>query len=884
MEISVKFIIKNKSVEESLDSFDELKVVFEKSGSEITSIAIRDAEVPDKTLETLLKLITSNVQKPFELELNDIQIDPRLFKYLIELLNNNRLTGLILPDSIPNETCFANICIAARKCTSLRSLDLQGFAKISNETLTELCEMIKENLSLNELLVSQLDLKREQVFLLLKTLRRNSTLSYFYLADSKLTEKEWALLEKIQTRNIKLKKLLTEKKYQTIANLLFTKFNQNNLIYANCIINLIKHYPPEANSVFLEDGETLLKLIDLYLNENILGRLIIKDGNKIVEQHANRDALLAPENEQTKKHWQQHTRKVKLILAAIHAYCPAVSDYSSSELEELYKKYVNEHKRYFSADYSDDSDSDDELILNQKKAADTTKTKHFSEVMKCQDDDFWKKTKRVTKLNAGLTIKLAKVTKTLADKALKDAKTTITQNPLVRATIPAPSKNAKKYFVAKFRGLNYMQDRWSTAARRYHYKMQETGKPQFSEAFLKMLPFDFYTELSHTNDYTIKQHAKKLTAQAIEFRKKYQQLNTTGPFLAKTVKPKAEYYVFDTPTDYLQHNFSNGIHQHLLQLKNCRNTDIFKIFPNAYNYAIATGDKPHHCLRYALGLKKYYHDNFKVQYNQDGSIVHSHAGKVLIILQEAGEFVSQDSCNRVLPSQYAGRVPLAKLITPELETSYIGYIPGKFIFHQTNIKFPSFHKGYKRIYEIKYGMDLELYTQFQRLIKDTQIESPKRDTVIELLKEWLCAYHEVLLLKIAEREASRRNGALIYVDYKNNHSTQPDIDPFTGGDANANTRNHLHLLQDIRWRLGELYSEYLTQEQTFGYVSLEHCKAGTAALIKSDDEILKLAKEITIPPVTTLYNATKDKKISAEMAKVNEARKILEKSHYRPFS
>lgn len=897
MYITIQRRKQDKTTEEAVNSLVELKTILEQSPAEIIAISICQADIephedlPYSELQSIFNLINSKATNLRKLDFTDSKLDPKLFKSLSELLTTNRLTELLLSDSIKDEASFSEICYAATKCKSLRFLDLQGFSALSNQAVLTLCNMIKENNSINELLVTNLELEENQVSWLLESLNQNTTITSFCLWDSELTEQEYHLLDEIQKRNKYFKylnSLFEEKEYTKIAEVLFYSLKENNFVVVNCILHLIKinrTQSQQTNSeVFGQDADTLLKLVDLYLNESILGRLFIKDRNVVVAEYPNRDALLAPENTHSKEYWQQHAKKVDLILALIHAYYPASTNCNRATLNRFYEDNVNKNGRYFSADYSDDSDSDDESVLKGKKVGDPARSKHFSEIQTFHNVEFWKKTKRITprntprtQINAGLTGKLSGIVNASVA-ALAPAMKTITGH-IERAKIPGilSMTNATRLFVAKFRGLNYMRDRWDLIAKRYHYKMNEVNQPQFSETVLKTLPFDFYTELNSTNDYTQKEYSSRLLLEAENLRQNYRQLKTRGPFLAKTVKPSKRYYVFNTPNDYFQHGFSNGINQHLLEVRDNRELDIFAIFPNAYNYAIATSDRPYHSLKYSTGLKEYYQDNFEVRYNQDGSIINSHAGKIYIILQEANQFVSEDSCNRLLPLNHSGKVPLDPLITPELESSYIGYIPGELVVYQTVIKFPSFNKPYKKIFEIKYGMDLELYTQFQRLIKGTAVGSEERAAVIELLKEWLCAYHEVLLLEIAQRAAQQRGGSLIYVDYQNNVANEPDMGPFTRG--HIDSQNRTHILQDLRLRLGEIYSAFLAKDKIpFGFISSADLKTRMEALVKDHNEMVALGKNVKIPEVSMLYNDIRDKKISRDDAQAQIASEIIRSS------
>ncbi|MBX9705299.1 MAG: hypothetical protein K5Q00_03505, partial [Gammaproteobacteria bacterium] len=141
-----------------------------------------------------------------------------------------------------------------------------------------------------------------------------------------------------------------------------------------------------------------------------------------------------------------------------------------------------------------------------------------------------------------------------------------------------------------------------------------------------------------------------------------------------------------------------------------------------------------------------------------------------------------------------------------LETSYIARTPN--VIYQQEVKFPSFDKHYKTIYEIKYGLNIKLYNQFQHLIQNTPLESPERKAVVTLLKEWICAYLEVLLLSIACEEATngapgRPPGKLVYVNHEDNAVLIPDKNPKTKGDENAPARNRTNVLENLRYVLAD---------------------------------------------------------------------------------
>lgn len=556
--------------------------------------------------------------------------------------------------------------------------------------------------------------------------------------------------------------------------------------------------------IFANDTETLLKLMDLYLVENTLGTWTIKDRNGTSIFYPNRDQVLGQTAPHAQSLWQQHELKLQTVLRAIRALAPWLN---SSNIKYWYNQKIQERQRYFSADISDDSDSDDESAFNRGDTDErTSRHRHISSKFA---PEFWQQTRRTTDREAGLIDKIKKVL-TFNEKTISELQNEIKKKLQERATLPSTS-NAQfaKKFVAHFRGINYMADRWSTTARRYHYYTNEVGQPQFSETVLKELPFDFYRELGQNHDFlTDPKLLSLLNRVAQQLDESYQSLSYSA-HVGNTLRPKKEPYFFSSVRDYLQHQFSNGISEHLLILKQWRvqSPEFRRHFPNAFNYAIAAGDRPYHSLKYALGLKEYYANDFALHYNADGSLQNSHAGKIYIILQEVEEFLRNPSINRVMHMCYAGRAPIDPMVVSELETSFISAIPGHNVVYQLPIKFPSFHKSYKKVYEVKYGMDAELYMYFQHMIRKTQPETPLRNAVITLLKEWLCAYFEALLLRIAQDEANKKGGVLTYVNHDNSLTDIPEQRPYSPGNENVPTRNLVHTVENVRWWLGSCFKE-----------------------------------------------------------------------------
>lgn len=599
---------------------------------------------------------------------------------------------------------------------------------------------------------------------------------------------------------------------------------------------------------------TVLQLIDFYLREYNLGTWTFMNSNGTIDKVLpQRDGEL-----QHPKAKDLYNEKFKLMEATynvIIALQPTLTSEIGNRkkvLKKFYDTNVTNTQRYYTFDESDDSDLEDERLLS----SDTTNSRKHrlleQESRLTQHPEIWKRSKRTTEKKAGLVDKLpgaiASPDKLL--EAIEAIQKSLIQNQQKRAELPPFDRDdGALEFVALYRGNNYMSDRWTNPARREHYYSDETFKPQFSEAALKKgLEADFYTQLTRdTNPYRQPKLMQELTTLSETIRTAYANLYPRGHIVKSTLSPsKVTPYVFNNHADWMQHEFSNGINRHLTNIKR-RLTKRFwqQCFINPYNYALATGNRPYHSLKYAMGAKEYYPHSFPLRYNADGSLLNCHAGKIVIILIPKQIFLSQTYINRVVPKNYSGQTPIGLRILPELETTFIGAIPGEQVVYQQQLKFPTFNKRWenvKRIYTIKYGFNKTLYTQFQTLIKMTAVESPVRIAVLNLLKEWLCAFHEVSLLKTAEQQAASRGGRLVYVDHSDKSVNLPDKNPKTSGGGNAEQRNRVVLLERLRSEIGKefegenlpgdliAYIETKLKEQRF----LDTLRYGTDVLTNED--------------------------------------------------
>lgn len=408
-----------------------------------------------------------------------------------------------------------------------------------------------------------------------------------------------------------------------------------------------------------------------------------------------------------------------------------------------------------------------------------------------------------------------------------------------------------KYFtIPQFRGINYMIDRWNADSRRYHRNVSEIGYPMFSESVLKTLPFCFYTQLNEVNDVQRTENQDFLKKEANQQSKFLQNLNDSGFCVAKLpTSNTANLYLFNSIADWAQTSFSNGINQHLMYLRTLQTlhgkfwrryatghlaTNFSTGLPNAYNYAIATGDRPLHALYYALGDKSYYRYPLQPRYNENGSIEYIHAGKIYSGFCELGDFFTRQ-VNRVSLMYKQGYVQLREGfggVAPEKETSLLAYIAPEKIIDQFVIKFPSFEGEHTPVDYIKYGFTNTLYNSFkalftlvyhfERQLARTNIvinsNNNVRKAVISLLNEWLTSYWEVMLLKIAYAKAQAANKILVYINWDGRLSFNPDPGNLhTQGVNNQARRDEANARKKIREKTAEqlMAEQCETDEQGF---------------------------------------------------------------------
>lgn len=374
------------------------------------------------------------------------------------------------------------------------------------------------------------------------------------------------------------------------------------------------------------------------------------------------------------------------------------------------------------------------------------------------------------------------------------------------------------FCIYSVRGINYMQDRWTIASRRKHRRLDEVELPQYPESILGQLPYHYYQQLhtqsALTHNYS---HQMQLGKRALRLGQTFKDLQNTPACVSSQHNQQGSQYCCNSIAEDFQHQFSNGIDNFLNKLRVLRQNypnSWGQYFSSALNPFNATSSTPYHACRYAQGMKSYYQQSLVPSYLQDGSIAHSHLGKVYLLISPLSDYLGQSLVHHVPLMDRQARVKIGGNIAPEKEHTWLGAIKGGRVQYQQPIKMPSFKGDYKQIYEAKYGMDEPLFKAFQYLLqtfpKNSNFYSSKgnvidlNDEIISLLQEWIACHLEMVLIQKAKQIASERGQVLVYLNNDNQLSFYPDNpNLFTHGDSNLAKRDNMHVKRGIREDMAE---------------------------------------------------------------------------------
>lgn len=609
---------------------------------------------------------------------------------------------------------------------------------------------------------------------------------------------------------------------------LLEHFNRERLTEAEQNIATLER----RDADLITEMHAINQLASAFLATWKLDQFVIKNNGKVKDIYPSRDLVLDHKPSAKREKLHLFERLFQFINPDLFLNLSENEHLDPIKLQQWYFEQVNKEKRHFVHDPSDDSDSADE-----RGELSATKRQRYAEMKAQHTDAFWKTTRKE---------------KLLANdkKNVTQRKSSFINKKKSRAKIPDLSPDcSKQRFVATFRGNNYLEDRWSPDLKREHYHLEEVGRTHYSEAAM-MAAGNFYKDPNFFKNAT----PSTMEEAAQHIQRAHREVAAIGPCLGLTRNPNGkDVFLFNSFGDYLQHHYSNGIHDHLTQLVGMLKMNdswLSQMHPNAYNYAISTGDRPDHSLRYALGLKPYYQHPFVPRYNQDGSIQQVHAGKLYIFLFELEKMQDPLFVNRVNYMLQNGTCPVMRDTSNEVETTFFGKIDSEHLIYEFQLRFPNFKKDYKCIYKEKYGMDKDLYDEFKSLLISAPFEytpdgrSEKRDAVVDLLKEWLCAYYEVMAVKIAEEYAIKKGGVLTYYNQKNEPSSEPTQRPLNKGNKHIEDRRKLHVLEETRRYIATSWKDKRIASDSIELIDM-NLEEKVKELLQSREKLSAIAKKIS---------------------------------------
>lgn len=347
-------------------------------------------------------------------------------------------------------------------------------------------------------------------------------------------------------------------------------------------------------------------------------------------------------------------------------------------------------------------------------------------------------------------------------------------SPLLdRSRVSLASKHSPTFFFATYRGYTYITTKWNRAARRAHRRKKEIGQPLYSMAVQFNASNTSNFSALHAYEVGLSDNgridfAKRKEKHAVLLRRKLNELayarksrlSLPYPFSSYTGLNMINNFTYDNLSELLQTVYSTNYDLYF-RLLDC---DFFRSkLISASSPFVSTAETPYHALRYAYGIKTFpghQDETLNPRWRANGRAERPYSGKVYLILHLITDL---QLAHRISSMLFSGRSIVPVEIAPEREISHFAFIDRDRITYQHIAKYPSFHGPYKNIYLYKYGMDVNLYNNFRNYFFQCQREN-QLNRFRYLLGEYLCAFHEMRFVRIAEREAQKRNGQLVYLD------------------------------------------------------------------------------------------------------------------------
>jgi len=378
-----------------------------------------------------------------------------------------------------------------------------------------------------------------------------------------------------------------------------------------------------------------------------------------------------------------------------------------------------------------------------------------------------------------------------------------------------------KFMVAQYRGIHYEKKQWNVFSRRKHRDLNEIGQALYSKSVVMSSGIKdfcaFLLALEKDKEKTqalLQKNAERLEKQMLTLRASG-PIAYNGSYYLSVLDLLQELYTGDYKEFHaLLQGIVDGKNEHIKFLEN-------SAF-NKHNPFLSTGDTPQHALKYAYGLKAYGGRDeeeklknerllLKARWRASGKAERPYVGKVYVSLHPVQDHIGYNKPNHIPTLFNAGRIKMGNVIVQEKEASFLGYLPKGKLIAQHKAKYPSFKQKYKKIYEHKYGIDKEFFSDIRKAFLKYGPHTSERKSLETLLGQYLCAYQEVRLVEEARIKAKEQGAVLVYKDSKGQFQLMPSS--AIPGARGAQNKVDWELIAQNKKKITELVKKQLEKKQ-----------------------------------------------------------------------
>lgn len=335
--------------------------------------------------------------------------------------------------------------------------------------------------------------------------------------------------------------------------------------------------------------------------------------------------------------------------------------------------------------------------------------------------------------------------------------------------------NYPNLYIAHYRGLHYLRDRFQTPHTRHvHIKTSHVKQTTHSPAIY------YKTCIGFSTPQPLKQQMSTSVDELTVNFEKMSIEKVVPSYWSKDI-------LFSSPERRLHQRLSNsydGFHNDIMSGIYIEELQGMNSPESPY---VAAADGPYHALRYAFGLKLPKCQRsfvFSPNYRNGGKPKHSKLGKVLVFIHSLPEYANADASH--IPSLGAlGEINPQTRALDESETTFKTFVAGKYIILEEIAKVPSLVK-YKSYYKQKYGLtdkpikpnakkrDLNsFYTWKHEILEKAATEQQKSEAENEFMDR-IARYQARRIFRKAKEYINQVvNGKLVYQKVPYGYSLYP---------------------------------------------------------------------------------------------------------------